>query len=40
MIDAADKTDEQLTLTFFGAKKVFEELRVLWNQVKTVTLVE
>merc|ERR1712000_130940 len=39
-IEAADETDSVLKMSFFGAKKVFKELRVLWNQVKMGTVVE
>lgn len=39
-IEAADETDGVMYLTFFGSKKVFKQLRELWNQSKLTTVVD
>ncbi|EGD73347.1 hypothetical protein PTSG_05059 [Salpingoeca rosetta] len=39
-ICAADETHSELRVSCFGAKKVFNELRTIWNQTKLGTVVE
>ena len=39
-IHAADETHSMLKISCFSAKKVFNELRTVWNQTKLGTVVD
>lgn len=39
-IYAADETNEKTSITCFGAKRVFEELRAAWSKAKLNIAIE